>query len=115
MTPTPAAQEPVQSWDDETIITRYRVAFGNSPDVPHLALMRWMRDDMQAQIASLTAQLAEAREWEDVTEGEYATPDGAMWQALPDGQWQIIDVVNDWVDVDMPDGWRIQHKREERG
>lgn len=40
-------------WDDNTIIAAYQRAFDRPPDVHHMALMCWIRDEMQAQFNCL--------------------------------------------------------------
>lgn len=55
-------------WSDDEIIEQYKMAFGHSPDVHHMAFACWMRDQYETVLAErderirqLEAQLAEAK------------------------------------------------------
>ena len=64
MTNTQPVTEPlVPLWDDNAIIAAYQRAFDRYPDVHHMALMCWIRDDMQAKLARLEQQLERAKKW----------------------------------------------------
>lgn len=46
-----------QQWTDDDIITRYQNAFGKSPDVYHMAFVRWVRANDANTIATQAARI----------------------------------------------------------
>jgi hypothetical protein len=48
-------------WSDAVIVARYKAAFDDYPDVHHMALMRWMRDEYEAALkAQVPVEIQEA-------------------------------------------------------
>lgn len=74
----------------------------------------------QAEYEALQRTLPDAQgEWEDVPTGVYefsgcTDPDDCdVWTVwtITGRNVHIEDVCNDWVDVDLPDNWRLQRKK----
>lgn len=108
---TNETQERKPLWSDGEIHARYTQAFGNPPDVHHFALLTWLRDEYEAQLAAL----AELRhEVEQVRQ-----PQVAEWEPVPDGDYGLIGIQHDgerlclYIDEPcrLPEGWRLMRPR----
>lgn len=53
--PPGAALEPL--WSDDTMHTRYLVAFYRNPDVHHWGFLSWMRDEYEEELATTAARI----------------------------------------------------------
>lgn len=88
-----------QLWDDDTMLTRYRVAFNESPNVHIWAFLCWMRDELTAGAQGGTQR------WQPVEDGDLHS-----FLAVQDNGETIAVFVNDdygYAEEALPDNVRV--------